>query len=127
MKCPVPESPQKHTTLRACTWPPIHRQCRHALDPVLNGVCDVGHDLHRLAQVVPPPFPLDHRLHGIVRGLTWDWSSPRGVSSVCDVLAKICCGPAASSAPSLCCGWLKPDRRGKLTLPLCQQAAVSVG
>ena len=36
---------------------------RDALDPVLDGVCDVRHHLHRLPQVVAAPLALDHRLH----------------------------------------------------------------
>jgi hypothetical protein len=44
------------------TVAPIHRHLGHTLNPVLDGVGYVGHHLHRLAQVVPPPLPLYHRL-----------------------------------------------------------------
>ena len=41
----------------------IDGDMRDALNPVLDGVCDVRHHLHRLPQVVSTPLALDHRLH----------------------------------------------------------------
>jgi hypothetical protein len=41
---------------------PVDRHRRHALDPVLDRVGHVGHDLHRFAEVVAAPLALDHVL-----------------------------------------------------------------
>lgn len=41
----------------------VHGDVRHALNPVLDGICDVRHNLDCLSQVVPSALPLYHRLH----------------------------------------------------------------
>ena len=42
--------------------PPVHRDPSDALNPVLDGVGDVRHHLHRLPQVVPLAFTFNDRL-----------------------------------------------------------------
>jgi hypothetical protein len=37
----------------------VDRDGGDALDPVLDGVCDVGHDLHRLSEIVAAALLLD--------------------------------------------------------------------
>mmetsp|Transcript_14765 Transcript_14765/g.28422 ORF Transcript_14765/g.28422 Transcript_14765/m.28422 type:complete len:226 (+) Transcript_14765:1155-1832(+) len=46
----------------------VHGDVRDALDPVLDGVRDVRHHLHRLPQVIPAPLPLNHVLIDLASG-----------------------------------------------------------
>ena len=62
MKAPKPIGPRlaeghvsTHTRARARAHTHTHAD--------LDGVCDVGHDLHSLAQVVTTTLTLDHMLH----------------------------------------------------------------
>mmetsp|Transcript_3707 Transcript_3707/g.10450 ORF Transcript_3707/g.10450 Transcript_3707/m.10450 type:complete len:220 (+) Transcript_3707:1477-2136(+) len=45
----------------------VDRGVGHARDPLLDGVRDVGDNLHRLAQVIAAPFALDHVLVDLSR------------------------------------------------------------
>jgi hypothetical protein len=46
----------------------VHHLVGDAVQPALNGVRDVGNDLHRLAQVVTPALRVDHLAVHLARG-----------------------------------------------------------
>mmetsp|Transcript_30335 Transcript_30335/g.94157 ORF Transcript_30335/g.94157 Transcript_30335/m.94157 type:complete len:659 (+) Transcript_30335:177-2153(+) len=65
----VPDGPAEldHADLRPQAAA-VHRLLRHAVQPFDDGAGDVGHDLNRLAQVLPAALLLDHVVVDLARG-----------------------------------------------------------